>query len=313
MSSDPGGQGRRRSDILNVVGHREDAERQLLGAAVRQARTARGLSVRRLAEAIDVSAATICAVEQGRTRVDADRLHALAAALEVRPRDLLAGPGLEVGAVARNAPERPPARYSWRHFAELPIDPALAGAISAFVVYGYHGAGIRVIAQHAGLSVTGVYHHYASKELLLISILDLTMSDLVWRLDAAAREARERQLDPLSRFALVVEALALFHACRRDLAFIGASEMRSLPPAERRRIARIRVDVQRRLEAEITTCVHRDLAPAQDVAAAGRAISTMCTSICQWFRPAGPLTPEAVARDYSRYAVGLIGASVASL
>ncbi|WP_313565742.1 TetR family transcriptional regulator [Mobilicoccus sp.] len=290
------------------MGRREDAERQLLGAAVRQVRTSRGVSIRALAAAVEVSAATICAVEQGRTRVDADRLHALAKALEVRTQDLLAGPSPERGEAGHAIPVPVRAGASWRRFAPLGMDPALSGALTAFVAYGYHGAGIRVIAQHAGLSVTGVYHHYPSKEMLLVRLLDVTMSDLVWRLDAAAREAREKQLDPVRRFALLVEAIALFHACRRDLAFIGASEMRSLPPTERIRIARIRVDVQRRLEAEITTCVNRGLAPAQDVAAAARAISTMCTSICQWFRPTGPLSPEAVALDYARYGVRLIGA-----
>ncbi|WP_168582656.1 helix-turn-helix domain-containing protein [Gephyromycinifex aptenodytis] len=293
------------------MGRREEAERQLLGAAVRQARVRRGLSIRSLADAVDVSPATICAIERGRTRVDADRLHALAQALGASDRALLHGPDPQVQERAVIEGVSAVAGVSsWRRFDDLPLDPALAGAISAFVEFGYHGAGMRVIAEHAGMSVTGVYHHYASKELLLVRILELAMNDLEWRLDAAMREALIDQLVPTRRFERLVEALALFHACRRDLAFIGASEMRSLQGVERLRIARRRNDVQRRLEAEITSCVHRRLAPQQDVSAAGRAISTMCTSICQWYRVAGPLSPEEVAREYARYAVRIIGARV---
>ena len=104
-----------------------------------------------------------------------------------------------------------------REFAPLPIDPVLAGAIKAFVATGYHGASMRSIAQFANMSVPGVYHHYPSKQDLLVKILDITMTDLHWRL----QRARDDGNDPVERVALVVEALALFHTRRSDLSFIA--------------------------------------------------------------------------------------------
>src|SRR5260370_18356014 len=70
---------------------------------------------------------------------------------------------------------------SWRHYEPLVLDRPLAAALSAFVDYGYHGATIREIAQRAGLSVPGVYHHYPSKQHLLVELFNPSMTDLLHR------------------------------------------------------------------------------------------------------------------------------------
>ena len=114
----------------------------------------------------------------------------------------------------------------WRRFPPIELDAPLAAALAAFLEVGYHGATIRDIAQRAGLSVPGLYHHYASKQEMLVAILDLTMDDLQTRMLAARAEGA----DPVARFALLVECLALFHTHRRELGFVGASEMRSRDP-----------------------------------------------------------------------------------
>ena len=54
---------------------------------------------------------------------------------------------------------------------------------------------------------------------MLLSLFDLTMTDLL----ARSRAARDEGTDPVSRFCLLVESLALFHTHRRELGFIGAS------------------------------------------------------------------------------------------
>jgi AcrR family transcriptional regulator len=131
-------------------------------------------------------------------------------------------------------PYSPSPVADWRSFPPLDLDPPLAAAIDAFVETGYHGSSMRDIAKRAGLSVPGVYHYYAEKPHLLVRALEITMDELHRRVDAARAEA----VDGASEVRLIVEALALFHTHRRKLAFIGASEMRSLTPANRDRIAR---------------------------------------------------------------------------
>ena len=153
------------------------------------------------------------------------------------------------------------------------------------------------------MSVPGVYHHYPSKQDLLVKILDITMMDLLWRL----QHARDDGNNPIERIALVVEALALFHTRRSDLSFIGTSEMRSLEPHHYRRIGRLRDEVQHLLDTEIAAAI-----TAGDLAVnyrrdAGKAIATMCTALVQWFQPDGLTTPEQIAKEYAQFALRLLG------
>ncbi|MFC6065684.1 TetR family transcriptional regulator [Streptomyces ochraceiscleroticus] len=271
---------------------------------MRHAREVQRLSLRELARRLEVSAGTLSAIENGKVDVTVGRLHRIADALGTSAARLLLY-GERADALAPAQRERAAATDGpdWRAFGPLPVDPVLAAAIGVFVAAGYHGATVREIAARAGMSVPGVYHHYPSKQHLLVATLDLAMSELLWRVRAARREGST----PARRVALVVEALALFHTHRRELAFIGASEMRSLHRANRRRIAALRNDVQHMLDAEIDDAARDGTLSTRHPRHAARAIATMCTSLPQWFRADGPSTPEHIAREYAEFALALLG------
>ena len=270
---------------------------------MRQVRAARGISVRGLAARIGVSPATISAIENGKTGISVQRLHQIATALAVSAASLVEDPAAPTQ--PRNPGPSPVqlATGNWRDFAPLPIDPVLAAAIKAFVATGYHGASMRSIAQFANMSVPGVYHHYPSKQDLLVKILDIAMMDLLWRLQCA----RDDGNNPIERVALVVEALALFHTRRSDLSFIGASEMRSLEPHHYRRIARLRDSIQDLLDTEIAAAITAGDLAVSHRRDAGKAIVTMCTALVQWFQPGGRTTPEQIAKEYAQFALRLLG------
>jgi AcrR family transcriptional regulator len=273
------------------------------GEAVRQLRAARGVSLRRLAKRVGVSPATISAIENGKAGISIQRLHQIAMALGVTAAALIEDPTTPAQPQrATPAPAGLPTA-NWREFAPLPIDSVLSGAIRAFVAAGYHGASMRSIAQFANMSVPGVYHHYPSKQDLLVKILDITMTDLCWRL----QHAREDGNNPIERVALIVEALALFHTRRNDLSFIAASEMRSLAPHHYRRIARLRDDVQHVLDTEIAAASTAGGLAVKYPRDAGKAIATMCTALVQWFEPDGLTTPEQIATEYAQFALRLLG------
>ncbi len=277
-----------------------DGAQAATGPSIREQRQLRNLSLRELARRLGVSAATLSAIENGKTGLSVHRLYEIAEALGVPPATLVGASTVPtwVPSVQPVAPSS-----GWRSFEPLPIDVVLAGAISAFVATGYHGASMRSIAKLADMSVPGVYHHYPSKQDLLVRILDITMTDLLWRLE----EARTERSNPVERVALVVEALALFHVRRSDLAFIGASEMRSLEPANYQRIAKQRDEVQRLLDDQIADTIDHAGVLMGHYRDAGKAIATMCTSLPQWFRAGGPTTPEEIAAEYAQFALRLIG------
>ncbi|MFG1817669.1 TetR family transcriptional regulator [Kribbella sp. NPDC049174] len=278
--------------------------RATIGRRVRQLRMARGVSLRRLAADLEVSPATLSAVENGRTGVDAVRLAQIAGLLDVPVEQLFPAASTDVPQRSRRAAlAQAVATEDWRRYPPLELDAPLAGALAAFLEVGYHGATIRDIAHRAGLSVPGLYHHYASKQEMLVAILDLTMDDLQLRMVAARSEGR----DPVERFALLVECLALFHTHRRELGFVGASEMRGLEPAAYERVAAARRAVQRMVDAEVELAAQEGAFTTPHAHEAARAVVTMCTAMSQWFQAGGPASAEDVAQLYVDLALELVG------
>jgi AcrR family transcriptional regulator len=239
--------------------------------------------------------------------VSTRRLAQVAEALAVGVERLLADPD---GVVPiRSAPSRrtPPDDDAWRDFTPLVLDAALTGALSAFLEFGYHGATMRTIAERADLSVPGLYHHYDSKQDMLVALLDVTMGDLRRRTEAALGHG----CDPVERFTHVVECLALYHTHRRELAFVGASEMRSLEPAARARVAALRVSEQRTVDTTVEDGVRAGLFATTRPHEAARAVVTMCTALAQWYRHDGPAPAEHVAGLYVEFALDLVRCSPA--
>lgn len=279
-----------------------------IAGTIRRARAEQGVSLRELAGLIGVSPATLSAIENGRTGVSVDRVRAIAEALGTTVARLVGEQPREPAAptVRAPVPETPtagPDGAHWRVFPPLTIDPVLAAAIDAFVETGYHGATMRTLAQRAGMSVPGVYHHYRDKQALLVRALDLTMDELHWRV----RAARDEGATAAARVALIVEALALYHTHRRALAFIGASEMRSIVEPDRSRITESRNQIQYLLDEQIDAAVRDGTLRTSHPRDAGRAIATMCTSLPQWFRADGPSSPEQIAAEYADFALDLLG------
>ncbi|MGX1701978.1 TetR/AcrR family transcriptional regulator [Microbacterium sp. NPDC055357] len=189
----------------------------------------------------------------------------------------------------------PVARDDWRDFDSDPLPPILTAALGCFVEHGYHGTTTRSMAAAAGLSVPGLYHHYPSKHDIIVELMRRAMDDLYARsLGALAEGATVEE-----RFALHIECLVRFHAQRQQLAFIAATEIRSMQPAARARHIATRDRQQALLERIIAEGVKSGDFRAVDVKATTRAIITMCTGVSQWYRPAGgTLSPDEVARQY---------------
>lgn len=193
----------------------------------------------------------------------------------------------------------PAVQVDWRNFDDDSLPPLLRSAVQTFVTHGYHGTTTRTLAAAANMSVPGLYHHFASKQAIIVAIMDYAMDDLWCRSSAAQAEAGpdlERQL------ALHIECLALFHAHRKELAFLAATELRSLEPDARAQHIAAR-DRQERLLVEILAeGAEHSVFDAADPRQVARALITMCTGVSQWFDATGPLSAAAIAEDYMRFA-----------
>lgn len=193
---------------------------------------------------------------------------------------------------------------AWRSYPEdrwLP--PVLDAALDVFVAYGYHGTTVRMIATKAGLSVPGLYHHYNSKQEILVTLLRLSNDEVMRRgraaLDAAGDSARWR-------FLALVENIVLYMTHRRRLAHLG-TEIRSLEEPYRGMHIKLRDELEHMVLAEVTAAQASGDFAADDPTEATRAVLVLCRGVSDWYRPGGPLGPEEVSARYQRFALALVG------
>ena len=111
---------------------------EAVGAQVRAARINRGLSLRSLARAIEVSPATLSQIENGRTGLSVQRLRHIADAMEVSVAHILDTRADEPLTPLVQPPAIPvPADSSWRAYGPLEFDPVLRAALDEFLHIGY--------------------------------------------------------------------------------------------------------------------------------------------------------------------------------
>lgn len=195
----------------------------------------------------------------------------------------------------------------WRDFSGRALPPILDAALACFVEHGYHGTSIRTIAAAAGLSVPGLYHHYPSKQALLVATVTSAMEDL-WRRSVAALD--EAGDDVPRRLDLLVECLVLFHAHRRELAFIAYNEIRSLAGEAREAHIAARDRQQRLMDRVVQDGVDLRLFTTPFPREVSRAVVTMCTGVSQWYRPGGALAPAELAERHGAMVRMSVGSAV---
>lgn len=196
---------------------------------------------------------------------------------------------------------------NWRAFHDTVMPPILRAALDCFADKGFHGTSIRQIADRAGLSVPGLYHHYKSKYDLLLAVIRYAMADLAVRSDLAEEQAGTSCIEQLDAY---VECMVLFHAKNQHLAFVAASELRSIHAEDRADYIALRDAQHTRLSRIVrrgeATGEFSVLYPREAVTA----VISMCTGISQWYRADGPLSAEELATRFVHIARSALGAAV---
>ncbi|MFW0794292.1 TetR/AcrR family transcriptional regulator [Gordonia sp. CPCC 205515] len=199
---------------------------------------------------------------------------------------------------------RPDTPGQWRDYgaAELPVP--LAAALAAFAEQGYHGTSVREIAARANLSVPGLYHHYPSKQSLLQGLLERTMTDLLHRSERAIIEAGDK---PVDQFDAVVESLLRFHMYRREQAFVGSTEIRSLDDGYRQTYIGHRDRQQQMVDEIVFAGVEAGDFTTRYPKDASRAVATMCVGVSTWFKLDGELGADELISRNLQLARALVG------
>lgn len=112
-------------------------------------------------------------------------------------------------------------------------DAILAAALELFRVRGFHAVGIDEIGQTAGITGPGVYRHFPSKDSVLVALFDRISGQML----DGARKIGTEAASPGRTLERLVDLHVAFAVEERSLLSVWVQDWRSLPAADRGRIA----------------------------------------------------------------------------
>lgn len=167
-------------------------------------------------------------------------------------------------------------------------------AIELFKSRGYHGTSVRDLAQATGLEPASLYYHFASKQEILLDLVDRVMDAMLDGLDKilASRSRPSERLEAAVRFHV------LYHVAHQDEAFVSHAELRSLTPQNRNAVFAKRDKYERMFRDLIAAGVAADEFAVEDVPLTCISVLMMCSGVSDWFTRGGRLTAVGVADRY---------------
>ena len=168
-------------------------------------------------------------------------------------------------------------------------------AVDLFFEHGYEATSLRAIAGQVGIQVGSLYNHLTSKESLLYAIMTKIIEDLLAELDSRLSTVT----GSVDRLREAIAVHVFFHTARAREVFIGNSELRSLKPAHRRKVVKLRDQYEQRFVAIIEAGVADGSFSAPDPKITAWAILAVGTSTATWFSPGGRLQLDDIAKLYT--------------
>lgn len=183
-------------------------------------------------------------------------------------------------------------------------DRVQQAAVRLFAERGYHGVGIRDLAQEAGLSSASLYHYMGTKQDLLAAVMRASLEHLLVEGEAAVASAS----DPGDQVRALVRMHVREHAERRLQTLVVDGELRALEQPQRAEVVALR-DRYESLWAEV---IDRGAAAGDfrvpDPALARLALLEMCTGVARWYAADGRVGLKELTERYVELALAMLGA-----
>jgi AcrR family transcriptional regulator len=173
-------------------------------------------------------------------------------------------------------------------------------AIDLFYRKGYFATSLNDVAKIIGIRKASIYHHYPSKETLLLNILQTVLIDLTANLHENLKEIEGIE----DKLRTAVRSHLRFHIDRQKEVLISDSELRGLSPENYEAVVKIRDDYEHEVQALIEDGMEAGVWAKGDSNVLTFAILNMCTAVAGWFKPAGRLSKDDIARIYEEFIIG---------
>ncbi|HLG85066.1 MAG TPA: TetR/AcrR family transcriptional regulator [Bradyrhizobium sp.] len=175
--------------------------------------------------------------------------------------------------------------------------------------HGYEAMSLRQLAAEVGIQVGSLYNHIATKQDLLFDLVQDHINELLRQLDLALAGKDE----PVERLRAFVAFHVGYHMTRKREVYIANSELRSLDPKNYQAVVALRSAYERRLADILSQGVASGAFEVVDVQVATFAILSLLTGLCNWYRPGGRLTKEAIIAAHEKLVLsGVAPQSLAS-
>ncbi len=166
----------------------------------------------------------------------------------------------------------------------------LTAAARLFRDVGYPRATVRDIAKAVGIQSGSIFYYFETKEDILLEVMESAMQAFVLagqRALADARSPRDRLRE------LFIGHLEALHGTRDETAVV-LSEWRNLAPKSRRRIVKLRDQVDGMWDEALRAAAEAGLVRG-DLRLLRLAMLGSLNWSLQWYSPKGPLTIEQLA------------------
>lgn len=181
-------------------------------------------------------------------------------------------------------------------------------AIELIAARGFEAMTLRELAERVGVQPGSIYRYFPSKAQLLV---DLQVEHLEFLLSHWSAE-QPRDPDPVARLRAFVAFHIRSHTLRRREAFVANMELRSLSPADYRKVVALR----RRYENALTGILEDGLRLGRfslpDARIATFAILAMLTGVGSWYRENGRVGKRELIDIYTRMVMQCVAAGAAS-
>jgi len=171
----------------------------------------------------------------------------------------------------------------------------LESAAQVFRQKGYHGASMADIAEAVQLQKASLYHHFASKQDILLELLDRAIDMVIERMQPVL--ISNLPADQKLRLAMRTYLRTLSE--QGDLVSVLLMEHRSLDPEYHARHTPHRDKFEDMWRQIVKEGVNSGLFTVSDISLAVRGLMGIMNWTITWYRPNGPMTIDQVADNFA--------------
>jgi len=178
-------------------------------------------------------------------------------------------------------------------------------AAEVFHRKGYDNTSMSDVAEAAGLTKAGLYHHVSSKESLLFTVLDSGLDFT----ESYVMKPLESVPDPLERLKTMIDLHLRLVLEERNLEVTGLlHECKTLSPSDRARIDKRKKEYVRMTTKLISDVVKKFSIKDVNPKLAAFALLGMLNWTYQWYKPSGSSSREEIVENFQHiFLQGILG------